>query len=314
MTERLCTVPTTLPAISSRANRREAAIEWLSSDIDSCEIGYRVWYGQKDAPVAIYLHGIEGHSQWFENTASFLNENGITIYALDRRGSGMNTGKRGHIDDYKILLKDLEAQLDFVHKRHEKQSLFLIANCWAAKLAVIYAQKNYRSVGSKPITPISGLILIAPALYTQVDLPFLTKCKIALGLVQGGESKLKYWPIPLTTSMLTKNQDFFQYLENDSLRLTEATSSFFAQTFFLTLQAQKSAPLIDAPVLLLQGETDEIVNTKKITNWFEQLSSHDKVLHNFSGGDHSLDFDPSSFEKYVQVISKWIMARGKSQL
>ena len=193
--------------------------------------GCRTWRGNDDAPVVIYLHGIEGHSQWFENTASILNEQGITIYAPDRRGSGMNGNLRGHLENYNILFSDLESQIRHIKRQHRGQRLILIANCWSAKLAAVFAQSNYESTDRTLVPPLAGLVFNAPAIYTRVDFSLLTKLQIAVAYLLGGSSRLKYWPVPLTTSMLTRNTDFLNYLDNDSLRLTKATTSFLFKHF-----------------------------------------------------------------------------------
>ncbi len=311
MTEQHPSITATLPAILPSTNtRKTATIEWLAAP-DGAKIGCRIWQGSENAPVAIYLHGIEGHSQWFENTALALNEQGITVYAPDRRGSGMNGGKRGHLENYNILFSDLESQLRYIKRQHRGQRLVMIANCWSAKLATIVAQSNYESTDHTLVSPLAGLVLSAPAIYTRVDFSLLTKLEIAMEYILGGNSRLKYWPVPLTTSMLTRNTDFLDFLDNDPLRLTKATTSFFVQTFFLAKKAKQAAKFIKIPVLILQGEDDLIVDTNKLENWYQQIASKDKSIHAFPGAAHSLDFDADWFKEYTYVLANWILTRGQ---
>ena len=89
---------------------------------DGVELAVRLWKGKSGLPVVLYLHGIEGHSQWFENTASVLNQKGITVYAPDRRGAGLNPSDHGDLSSYKSYLGDLEMIIrklafDFVGKK-----------------------------------------------------------------------------------------------------------------------------------------------------------------------------------------------------
>jgi acylglycerol lipase len=310
LTEQRQSITTTLPSILPTTSRKTPAIEWLKAP-DGAKIGCRIWHGSENAPVVIYLHGIEGHGQWFENTASALNEQGITVYAPDRRGSGMNGNMRGHLESYRILLSDLESQVRYIKRQHRGQRLIMIANCWSAKLATVFAQSNYESTDHTLVPPLAGLILNAPAIYTRVDFSLLTKLEIAMEFIMGGNSRSKYWPIPLTTSMLTRNTDFLDFLDSDSLRLTKATTSFFAQTFFLTKRAQRSAKFIKIPVLILQGEDDLIVNTEKLEIWYQQIAAKDKSIHAFPGAAHSLDFDADWFKEYTHVLTDWILSKGQ---
>lgn len=157
----------------------------------------------------------------------------------------------------------------------------------------------------------AGLVFTGPAIYTRVDFPLITKAQIAFDFLLKGHFLLRYWRVPLTTSMLTNNKDFIEFLENDPLRLTRATSSFFAQTFFLTKRAQQAAKSINIPVLILQGEDDTIVDTEKLETWYEQISSKDKEIHAFPGASHSLDFDADWFKQYSHTLVEWILRKGQ---
>src|SRR5438067_746084 len=90
---------------------------WLESP-DGVKLFYRHWPGKSHAPVVIYLHGIEGHSLWFDSTAGKLREFGFNLYAPDRRGAGMNQADRGHLQGYRILLDDIRRFINFTRKQH----------------------------------------------------------------------------------------------------------------------------------------------------------------------------------------------------
>ena len=47
--------------------------------------------GQADHRIGVvYFHGIESHAGWFDMAARMLQEAGIDVFCLDRRGSGIN--------------------------------------------------------------------------------------------------------------------------------------------------------------------------------------------------------------------------------
>jgi len=66
------------------------------------------WSGERPSPwaVVVYLHGIASHAGWFSETAAHLSDQGVTVYAPDRRGSGRSGGPRGHLDRYRRALDD----------------------------------------------------------------------------------------------------------------------------------------------------------------------------------------------------------------
>ncbi len=120
--------------------------EWLTSK-DSTQHFMRYWQAETASAYVVYLHGIEGHSLWFQDTAAFLQQNGVTTIALDRRGSGMSKESRGDMKNWQQLLNDTVEALGFAHRQAGNLPVFLMANCWGAKLAALLAENQ--SAGSK---------------------------------------------------------------------------------------------------------------------------------------------------------------------
>ncbi|MBI5173087.1 MAG: alpha/beta fold hydrolase [Candidatus Obscuribacter sp.] len=275
---------------------------------DGVDLFARIWKGKSGAPVVLYLHGIEGHSQWFENTASYLNSRGISIIAPDRRGSGLNPRDRGNMTSYKAYLADLEvilrkAAFDFVG-----HPIIVLGNCWGAKAASVIAQKDYKPVSGELNLPIAGLVLTSPGIYTKVDYGAGTKFQIAYNSLLGGETSHRKWPIPIEISMFTDNPTFQGFLSRDTLRLTEATSSFFVESFKLSRLAEKATG-IEMPLLILQAGSDVIVDVEKVQGWFSKIKSGTKDMRIFPDAHHTLDFDVNWFKEYTHVLAEWILAR-----
>jgi alpha-beta hydrolase superfamily lysophospholipase len=267
----------------------------------------RVWAGHPGSPVLIYLHGIEGHSQWFENTAAVLNGRGITVFAPDRRGAGANHRERGSLVSHKIFLADVEDMIKRIGHYHSGSPIVLMANCWSARAAAIIAREDYKPQGG-PLPSLSGLILTCPAIFTKADFPRSTKLKIFFEWIQGSYRLMQYWPIPLKTEMFTDNQPYLDFIERDPLRLTEATTSFYAETFIMGWRARRAAKHVNLPTLLLQSEKDQIVDVSKVETWHTQLKTNHKVMRVFPDASHSLDFDQNWFKEYTQLLVDWLLA------
>ncbi|MBX3077061.1 alpha/beta fold hydrolase [Candidatus Obscuribacterales bacterium] len=298
-----------LPPVQEQAVQPEH--EWLRAS-DGSQLFCRIWRGKVGAPVVLYIHGIEGHSQWFENTASILNSKGITVYAPDRRGSGMNSRDRGHVTSYKVFIDDLNAILRKICNQHMGHPIILWGNCWGAKPATLFAQENSKGaseLGVPDAFPISALVLSSPAIYSKVDYDLKTKLEIAANAVLGDRRALRKWPIPLTTQMFTDNPVYFDFLEKDPLRLHEATATFFVESYKIGGMAEKAAGNISMPVIILQPGNDVIVDTDKLSKWFAKLKSPDKTMRLFPDAQHCLDFDANWFKEYTHLISEWLLSR-----
>src|SRR6266542_3465464 len=62
--------------------------------------GY-AWRHPIPSATILFLHGVMSHSHWFAESADLLLDRGISVYALDRRGSGSSPYEPGHICDYR---------------------------------------------------------------------------------------------------------------------------------------------------------------------------------------------------------------------
>ncbi len=286
----------------------EAALGSITS-FDGARLGFRHWAASHMAPVVVHLHGIEGHSQWFSKTAEKLNENDIAIYALDRRGSGMNRDYPGHLASFKTYLQDLEISLSYIKDVHPDQNIVLMANCWSARAAAIIASENYRPITKGTAIQLAGLVLTSPAIYTKIDLSWRTKCMIALARLKGGNNLMMNWPIPLEPEMFTNSDQYIEDIRRDSWRLKEATAGFYLATAILSWLAKQAASSIRLPLLILQAGADQIVDVAHTLDWYREVKSEEKAMYIFPKTFHSIDFDENLFDKYTDILSHWVKER-----
>ena len=137
--------------------------------VGKTQLRYRFWSGSAlDNPVVVYVHGIEGHSQWFDRSATQLSSYGINVYAADRRGAALNRDKADRLLTYKVLLDDLNLFVHEIKSQNPSSPLILFGNCWGAILSLIYsktvceeAAANSERARYLPANyiPIDGLIL-----------------------------------------------------------------------------------------------------------------------------------------------------------
>ncbi len=251
--------------------------------------------------VLIYLHGIEGHTLWFSGTAEYLASCGILTRAVDRRGSGLSKERRGDMPNFQRLISDVEDIVEDSVKKGENTPIFLMANCWGAKLAALVCGKD-SAIASK----VSGLVLSSPAVAVKIDLPLIKKIEILLRFVL---CNLNPIDIPLVPENFTDNPQFLSLIQTDELRLQEATARFLVGSFILTQMSARCSPQIEMPLLIVQSGIDDIVDIDGVKKWFELSPSPDKTMKIFSGARHSLDFHREPSE-YRSVLSQWLLARA----
>lgn len=268
--------------------------------LDGAKLRYRRWSDGNATDAVIYLHGIESHSEWFTECAEEIARNSaVAVYALDRRGSGMNEDSRGHCRNFLQLVEDV---LQFVHLIGGSHARFhLVALSWGAKLAVAFDMLHPKTVGT--------LTLIAPGLFPRVMPQVRERISIALDALFRPRS---LHPIPITDEMFTSDPDHLAYIAADPLRLRKVTARFYLETVRLDRFLRRKAYQWSAPTQVLLAEHDAIVDNRLVRRMFEALKVEPKKITIYEGCNHSLQF-----EKPVEVaneIAGWIRTGSENVL
>jgi acylglycerol lipase len=269
---------------------------------DGVALNYRYWGADRSGDAAVYLHGIAGHSLWFSSAARRLNEQGITVYGADRRGSGVNVNVGlGHIRHHKVVLRDIRHFVQLARAEHPDRKVFLIAGCWGAKPGVVFAAREGALL--------DGLVLEAPALSVRVKLPVKDLLGVAGSLLT---NQRRRFDIPLRPEQYTENPEFRTFIATDPSRLLKVTARFYLETARLDRLAAAAPSSIHLPVLLLQGGHDQIVNVEGVRAWFARLASTDKTLVVYPESCHILEFEGQR-EPYLKDLLGWLEARGSGR-
>lgn len=117
----------------------------------------------------VCIHGIQSHGGWYTRSSELLAKAGYETYFLDRRGSGLNTVKRGDCPSFRRLLDDIKEFGQSLPRDGLKT--FLVCISWGGKLGV---GLQYRAPGV-----VDGLVLMCPGIAYRVKTPFLTRWHIA---------------------------------------------------------------------------------------------------------------------------------------
>ncbi len=252
----------------------------------------------KDRRAILFLHGIQSHGGWFLQTCERLRRPGHTVLAPDRRGSGLNQTDRGHCDSPDQLIADVDRCTDWLAAKTAITPIDIVTVSWSGKLALAYAAKYPDKVRS--------LALITPGLYARVDVSL--KEKISLG-VNGLIKSRRLHEIPLNDPRLfTANPAMIQFIENDPLKLTHATASFFITSTRLDLTVRKITPQISVPVYLFLAGRDRIIHNEKIINLLRPILSPlpgtTEPNRLYPDAEHTLDFEtePDTYFRDIQSL------------
>ncbi len=256
----------------------------------------RVWSVLECRAVVVMLHGIQSHSGWYVGSAEHLAQLGVSVVALDRRGSGMNREARGDAPNCRVLLEDVRRTVTQAHQLFPGRPVHLVGISWGGKLAVAFALR-YRHM-------LQSLILVTPGLYPQVDLHPLDK--LAVLFWRFWEPR-RLFPIPLSDPHLfTANPDRVHYITEDPLSLHRATARFLMVSRWLDVLVQRRGPTLRLPVLLFLAGQDRIVDNLKLRRFFEALPGPCTRLVAYPEAHHTLEFEPDP-RPFFEEVTQWVL-------
>jgi alpha-beta hydrolase superfamily lysophospholipase len=266
---------------ASRQRSRHNAARGHLTATDGVLLHHRSWLPSDQRPAAtmLFVHGIASHSAWFADTAAFLADRGIAVYAPDRRGSGLSGGPRGHMPSYEQAITDLHTTMDHA-VQHPDAPLFLAGSSWAAKLAVATAAQSQGRL--------SGLLLLGPGLFPRVDLTPRQKAAVLVAHRLRPEQQVS---IPLVPWHYTRQAAPLAYIANDPYRLLTASARFFWETRRLDRVRSQLAGALTLPVLLQIGGADRIMDVRATCRWVNDLPSCDRTVVVYRDAAHTLDFE-----------------------
>jgi pimeloyl-ACP methyl ester carboxylesterase len=252
---------------------------------------YRQWGGADGGDALIYLHGIESHSEWFAECAEKIERADITVYAPDRRGSGLSEGERGDCREYRQLLEDVIRCVVMVGRSHGR--VHAAALSWGAKLAAAAEMLH-------PGT-FCTITLISPGFFPQVMPGVGERLSIAIDSLVRPRS---LHPIPIRDDMFTTRQKYLTYIAQDPLRLRRVTARFYLSSVMLDRFLRARRYEWSVPTQVLLAEHDAIVDNDRVRRLFESLNAMPKRLATYEGCSHSLQFENP--DRVAHDIVNWV--------
>lgn len=267
----------------------EAISFYLASD--GRKLFYRTWNGSKDkVPCLIFIHGIESHSGWFSEVGEKLTRLGLEVYALDRRGSGLNKEERGDVGDFRRLIQDIDDF--FLQKELRDRNCILVGLCWGAKTALYFSLRYPERI--------SRIVFVTPGFKTRLRMPLVKKVEGLLALIFTPHAHLA---LPIEPEMFTEDQIYLNRIKGDNLRLKTITPRFFKENLRLEKAIEKLDAEVNIPCLLFLAEKDEIVDNNGVIMFLKRYF-RSLEINSYLGCRHGLFFEPRR-EEVIRDLASW---------
>ncbi len=271
---------------------------------DGYEATVRWWRPEPTKGAVLYLHGIQSHGGWYEQSGGVLAEHGFAVLMPDRRGSGLNTASRGHAESARQCVSDAVDTLDALLNETGCADAHLVGVSWGGKLAVALAAAAREKVRS--------LTLVAPGIYPKLDLSTADKFRVAMAMIN---DRSRMFEIPLNTaSFFTSNPERIKYVEADDLKLLRLTASFLLASRRLDRRARRfDSSTWRGPIHLLLSGRDQIIDNDKTRAWLRGLPIVDRRMTEYPEAEHTIEFEPDP-SGFFRDLAAWIVEHnGESQ-
>lgn len=269
---------------------------------DGYRLHYRHWRPVQSPPKAriVALHGIQSHSGWYRYSNEKLCQAGYEVFALDRRGSGMNEPWRGHAAHHERLLNDLSQFLGELRWSHRTNGaavpIVLLAVSWGGKLAAVTAAQRPELV--------DALALLYPGICARVRAKWHQNLR--LSLAKKLDIRKKLIPIPLQDpAQFTGETRWQEYIRNDPLALHSVSVSFLLANRELDRLLKKAPAKIRCPALLMLAGKDAITNNARTWKFFSSFGSSRRKLIEYAEAQHTLEFEPRR-DNFIADLLQWL--------
>lgn len=255
---------------------------------DNIELALHYWPANRPKAVVFYIHGIQSHAGWLFETGPFLANKNIAVFALDRRGSGLSGGVRGHFDSPDIIISDYLSAMATVRSIAPRLPFTVLGQSFGGSiLAGLCIQGDFEA---------DKVIFCAPALSQQRARHSPTKLQ-ALRQMRGTAKA----PLMLNDIDYTEGTAYLKYMAGDQLMLREITNGARAAMVALEDIYVDARFSLNTPVFLAVPERDPIIDLHAARNQLDKMGVlvEERI---FAGTQHYLEFGPSR-QSYLEWVA-----------
>ncbi|WP_354686882.1 lysophospholipase [Cupriavidus necator] len=241
----------------------------------------------------LLVHGLAEHAGRYQHVADLLCGLGLRVRAHDLRGHGDSGGARMVADHPDAYLDDL-AEIYDAALRSWKELPILLGHSMGGLIAARFATARVR--------PVRALVLSSPALALRLSPAALTVHRLLLALAP----RLRV-PNPIDARQLSHDPAVVAAYRADPLVQTTITASLLESFIRGMAQAQADAALLEAPMLMLVGGADRVVDPSGSRTFFDNAPPELRDEVWFEQGYHEIFNEAQPLRGEVfEALAGWL--------
>jgi muconate cycloisomerase len=215
--------------------------------------GY-AWRHPSPVAALVVLHGLQSHAQWFAEAADGLVDRGLSVYALERRGSGSSPERSGDIDRYGTWIAEVAALVELVRREQPGVPVHLLGHCFGANLALGAALERPGLAAS--------LVLLTPGLHIQPDYNPSEKLRIAGAALLARQRRFR---VPQDDELFTRDPEVLAWIGADSLGSKTVSARCLVEIRRLAASLRRRLGELTVPLLVLEAGRDRVADNEANT-------------------------------------------------
>ncbi|CAG9173892.1 Monoacylglycerol lipase [Cupriavidus laharis] len=241
----------------------------------------------------LLVHGLAEHSGRYQHVVEVLCGLGLRVRAYDQRGHGASGGARMVAEHPDAYLDDL-AEIYDAAVRVWNELPILLGHSMGGLVAARFATARVR--------PVRALVLSSPALALRLSPAMLTLHRVLLTLAP----RLRV-PNPIDARLLSHDAQVVARYRSDPLVQTTITAGVLESFIRGMAQAQADAPRLEAPMLMLVGGADRIVDPAGSRTFFDNAPADLRDVVWFDHGYHEIfnEAEPLRSEVFA-ALTDWL--------
>ncbi len=267
---------------------------------------------KSDRPKAVLLcvHGLSGASSDFWPLGQELPKRGLTVYAMELRGQGLDPDAKAHGDirNRREWLCDLREFSGLVASEHPGVPLFWLGESLGS-LIVLHTVTDEPGETSETSPRPRGVILLSPAVALRSELPRWKGyvARAASRIVPGYRIPLaRLDPAQVPEMRITSEATHASQAPLTPHLVPAHSLRLLREVHLLMNSSETVAARLTLPVLVLYTPNDPVASRKQIERWFDHVESLDKTPLFFPENYHLILHDAHRWEA-TAGIADWLL-------
>lgn len=240
------------------------------------------------------MHGYGEHSSRYEHVAAACCRAGYGVLAMDARGHGRSTGKRGHVNHYDDYVLDYDLLKMHTADRWPDVSLFCMGHSNGGQIVLRYALRHPDDV--------TGFVISSPMCGLSMEVP---PAKALAGKIMN-----RVWPsfsIPsgLDPKGVSRIDRVVQKYIDDPLVFDTTTAGWFQEALAAMEETLDRAPELDQPFLFVVAGDDKLVDPRATEELFHRMSSGERELELYPDLYHEV-LNETEWDEIARRIIDWM--------